>query len=62
MGYQVALDAVFRKYVQHHFSVLDLVQCKIIDPLNVEEFLVEFYELLVYQSKIVILHVCVLVL
>lgn len=62
MGYQVALDAVFRKCVQHNSSVLDLVQCKIIDSLNVEEFFVRFYELLDYRSKTVILHVCMLVL
>lgn len=62
MGYQVALDAVFRKCVQHYSSVLDLVQCKIIDSLNVEEFFVRFYELLDYRSKTVILRVCMLVL
>lgn len=62
MGYQVALDAVFRKWVQHYLYVLDFVQCKIIDSLNVEEFLVGFYELLVYRSKTVILRVCMLVL
>lgn len=42
---------LFRKCVQHYLSALDLVQCKIIDFLNVEEFLVGFYELPAYRSN-----------